>query len=195
MKTFIKIRFTLVLILLFKIGVANVIVYKTFEAYESKNGIEYQGYSYKSSFHAGGNWKTVFKKKGEKKLKLGKDTWGFSFKGELFRIDTKHGYPLRVVTTKKVCYYENGPFHLRQIEEEKEEGHVTIMANTITYKFSETLSSPFESPRKLAKLDKKGNISKDSNPSYKQLFDCIMSMTDLKVESLFINLRQCVNQL
>ena len=195
MTKFVKVILTVILIISFKIASANVVVYNTFEDYENKKGVEYLGYGYKSCFHAGGSWKTVFKKKKEKKLKLGKDVWGFTFKGELFRIDPKHGYPLKVVTTEKVCYYENGPFHIKLIESNKENGEMTIMANSITYTFSETLNSPLESPRALAKVNRKGKASKDTNPTYKNLYDCIMNMTDLKVETLFINLRACVNGL
>jgi len=67
-----------------------------------------------------GQWTLIFDKDGAKRKVKCKDIWGFTYKGILFRIDEEGNIPVRLMTEREVCYYENGFAHLRMLRDTSE---------------------------------------------------------------------------
>ncbi len=67
-----------------------------------------------------GQWTLFFEKDGAKRKVKCKDIWGFTYKGILFRIDNEGNIPVRLMTEREVCYYENGFAHLRMLRDTSE---------------------------------------------------------------------------
>ena len=67
-----------------------------------------------------GQWTLFFEKDGAKRKVKCKDIWGFTYKGILFRIDAEGHIPVRLMTEREVCYYENGFAHLRMLRDTSE---------------------------------------------------------------------------
>jgi hypothetical protein len=131
-----------------------------------------------------GQWTLIFEKDGAKRKVKCKDIWGFTYKGILFRIDEEGHIPVRLMTEREVCYYENGFAHLRMLRDTSE------MAG-FDYGHSAYLSKDIKGvivPAVFAAEDDR-SISGKFRTEYaglEPLFKCIGATDDMT------NIRQCV---
>lgn len=94
------------------------VLYPTYAAFERDSG-EVVG-TYVDLLPASGKNMLVFKTAtGRRKVQCD-EVWGFRYKDVLFRIESERHLPVRLMTKGGVCYYENGPAHLRMLRDAKE---------------------------------------------------------------------------
>ena len=94
------------------------VLYPTYAAFERDTG-EVVG-AYVDLLPVVGKYVLVFKTNtGRRKVQCD-ELWGFRYKDALFRIEGERHLPVRLMTKGGVCYYENGPAHLRMLRDGKE---------------------------------------------------------------------------
>lgn len=203
-----KIFFPLILVCLFlQLGInchgqeKGIIVYKTYEDFVEKKGVEYKG-DYKLRSFAllpGINNRTVtFKNRNKEvtenkkvKIKL-KRVWGFSYNGYLMRVEDS--LPHYLVSKGKICYYENGFSMVSLISK----GHEFTAQNLHNFKdlesrwgvysyISKSINSEikkFSTKRQVKKMIKK-------MPEIKELYECVYPA---KVLEAIEKKRKCISE-
>jgi hypothetical protein len=112
-----------------------------------------------------------FKQHGNKLSFSAGDIWGFKFKDVLFRFDAD-GFPVRVVSTGKITYYENGFAHIGILKREKSSyeysyGHATYFSRDLKSEiFPMAYNHKKDDYKKVAAFIKQF-------PEYTSLFECI----------------------
>lgn len=118
----------------------------------------------------------VYDQNGER-TKIPVHYWGFEYKGMLFRIAYKGslgGYrePVLVVSTGKICYYENGFAHLDAIINNAKKPYVPdpderfYFSETLTSEVTENCCASIPQPYEMITFLRK--------PEYKELYNCLL---------------------
>lgn len=123
-------------------------VYKTYINYEQKQGEVYDEYKFLSTSFKG--WVLKLKKDGEDVKVLCSDIWGFEYGGNLFRIQEGTNLPCMLMSSGKICYYENGSAHIDMIRDNTKKGQIVQGSMYFT---SENITSKIE-PLSLFKIKK-----------------------------------------
>ena len=193
MKLMPKITFLIVFLLFSNISKADLVVYETYKQFKTKQGAEFKGYTYDGTTSTVGNFKVKFKKKGEKKVHLNNESWGFTYNGHLFRLNPGNSYPLRVISSDEICYYESGPFHLKMIRDKTNTGTIFMSSGAIDFTFSQNLNSPMTTVEELTngRKEDKRRSHLEPNSDYKELNDCLKSKASIDANSMS-NARECM---
>ncbi len=131
-----------------------------------------------------GQWTLFFEKEGAKRKVKCKDIWGFTYKGILFRIDEEGNIPVRLMTEREVCYYENGFAHLRMLRDTSElagyeYGHSAYLSKDIKGAIVPAIFSKDDDRTASGKF-------RLTYPGLEPLFMCIGATDDMTT------IRQCV---
>lgn len=162
-------------------------LYTSYEDYINKTPTEIFD-TYEGDFESGKTVTVTFKKTNGEKVKINcADVWGFSFKGELFRIaHNKLNKPVRLIKNSKICYYEDGRLHLLLLAWGMDKR--PLSTDPICY-FSASIDSQIEvvptSPQSSA--NKLLVDFQQSHPEYADLFTCIGE------NYLYTHVAECVN--
>lgn len=197
MKNNVKILLVLITLLIPALSKAvEIIIYKTYEDYQNKNGEHYD--KYVATYFAHSTFKyfaTIEFSKGGKKKKIKcEDMWGFTYGDQLFRIfkeyDNTLFFPARAVSVgKKICYYENGTLYLEmkihptKKKDDSIEGfdcYISKDLQSYLFPYSEVcFPNPTEGKIRLKKIRK-------STPELNEYLDCIGDpcLTSFKVSAV-----------
>lgn len=177
----------------------NLDIYKTYDDYLKNNPIHYEGdYEYYGRIGFGNgyqNTKFLNEATGEKLTFNIKKIWGFKYGDGLYRIG-KLKIPLRVVSTKKLIYYEDGESHLLYSKHNFKKDKF-IIDSAPSY-FSSDLGSDdylaFQTNYNFFKISLAKFIK--AHPEHKELFDCLGDVPEsfwLKSDQAKIpHVRECV---
>lgn len=110
--------FSAVLTGTFGLAQSDAVLYPTYAAFERDTG-EIVG-TYVDLIPSFGRHILVFKSDEGRRKVACDEVWGFRYKDVLFRIEGEGHLPVRLMTRGGVCYYENGPAHLRMLRDGKE---------------------------------------------------------------------------
>ncbi len=151
-------------------SIAQGLIYSTYEDYQQKRGTEFDEYS-------GMFWGATsvialkFKSNGATiKIRPAK-TWGFEYKGQLFRICAKDGIPVMLLSTGKICYYENGFPYIDLLKDGNTEGKFYV--GTYCYVSASLASEVMQIPIHNFIRSKKIKELIVANPIFAPLFTCL----------------------
>lgn len=171
---FSRIAFSLGLLMgLFLSSSASVVVYRTYQEYESNRGTAYDDYK-GATVQMGKVTMTLTKGGLEEKVKCS-EIWGLTYNDKLFRID-KMGSPVMLWSQGKVCFYENGTAHMEAMRKGREVA--TVSSGFVNY-ISHDLKSPVqELPIGMGQVKKEVNAFVAEQPESASLFECIGKIND-----------------
>lgn len=150
-------------------------IFYTYKDFKADKGVPVG--EYKMKYHVMGRYVMKFEgEMGKTKVEMHK-IWGFALGEGLFRINER-GFPVRLLSNGKVCYYGNGFAHMSMIIQNTNEG---TYRDGYAYYFSNDINSeivPY-SGRKYKKW-KKANEGK-----HRKLFSCFEDKDKEKAECVF----------
>lgn len=141
---------------------SEVITYKSYNDYINNTGTHYE--ELRSIMHLFNNVSLLLTKNGKKVKVKCKTIWGFSYKGNLFRIEDKKHTPMLVISNNELVYYENGYAHVEMLAYGKNSSNFRV---GYLFSFSKKLDTKIFHHRKgIKKLNK-------LHPELKEVYKCI----------------------
>lgn len=152
---------------------ASVVVFRTYDDFFNKKGIEYDDYKH-AIIQMGRCTLTLTKGGKEEKVKC-VDIWGFTYQDKLFRVD-RFGAPVLLYNQGKICYWENGTSHMEAMRKGKEE---VVVSSGFFNHISHSINSPIqELTWGMGQIKKEVNAFIAEQPETQSLFDCIGKVND-----------------